>query len=391
MTPCKVTVAYYLLLATYYKLMNLPKITDLDIKNKRVLVRADLDVPLKETINSDKSRSFEILDDSRLRTMVKTVRYLVDSGARDILIIGHIGRFEGENTGISTGALWGRISELIDRGTTSFWPDISEGLPGELNIEEDGKIGLMENLRMWKFEEENSQEFAKRLASGADLYVNEAFASSHRLHASIAALPFQFKSKFKSKSKNSTAVGFHFQKEVENLSKVIENPKRPLVVLISGIKRDKVKMAKELTKIADKVLVGGKLPKYFGDTKVDPEKMVMADLTFEGFDITLNSIERFKKEIKEAGTIVLAGVLGKYEDEGHRQGTKEVFTAVAESNAFKIAGGGDTEAALTMLSLTSKFDWISVGGGAMLEFLASGTLPGIEALKKRANINVERR
>lgn len=372
-------------------LAKIPKITDLDIKGKRVVVRADLDIPLKETTNPDKSRSFEILDDSRLRTMVDTVRYLVDGGARDILIIGHIGRFEGDNMGISTGAVYGRISKLIDRGTTSFWPDYLEGLPGPLNVEEDGKIGLLENLRMWRFEEENDLDFAKTLAAKVDIYINEAFASSHRKHASIVTLPQQFKSPAKQgqalPEKSSVAAGFHFIKEVENLSKITENPKRPLVVLLSGIKEDKVQMAMDLTKIADRVLVGGRLPllfeqklPIFNSQFSNKEKLVVANLIPDKEDITIHSIEKFKKEIAKAGTIVLAGVLGKYEDEGHRQGTKEIFQAVADSKAFKIAGGGDTLNVISMLELRDKFNWISVGGGAMIEFLIKGTLPGIEAL-----------
>jgi phosphoglycerate kinase len=132
-------------------------------------------------------------------------------------------------------------------------------------------------------------------------------------------------------------------------------------------------------------LVGGRLPEYFGDNglesvRLQNGKLVIGNLNMDKGDITLHTIERFKEEIGRAGTIVLAGVLGKYEDEGHRQGTKEIFEAVANSGAYKVAGGGDTEAALTIFNLTDKFDWISVGGGAMLEFLAKGTLPGIQAL-----------
>lgn len=331
--------------------MDLPKLSEEKVKGKNVLLRLDLDVGV---------------DTSRIESAKDTLNFLVENSAK-IIIIGHKGRPNG-----------GRDDSLSLEGLT---PVLSKLIAKEVIFEGEGQVVLKENLRFDPGEETNDENFARELASLADFYVNEAFAVSHRPHASIVGVP-----KFL-----PHAAGFRFTQEVENLSKVIENPKRPVIVLISGIKEDKVEMAKALAGKADKILVGGRLPKYFGDTKADPGKMMIADLTFDGFDITLNSIERFKKEIKEAGTIVLAGVLGKYEDEGHRQGTKEVFTAVAESNAFKIAGGGDTEAALTMLSLTSKFDWISVGGGAMLEFLASGTLPGIEALKKRANINVERR
>ena len=320
--------------------MNLPKISDLDIAGKRVLLRLDLDVGV---------------DTSRIESAKGTLNFLVENSAK-IIIIGHKGRpNEGQDESLSLKGLTPVLSKLIAK---------------EVIFEGEGQVVLKENLRFDPGEEGNDENFARALASLADVYVNEAFAASHRTHASIVGVP-KFLPHF---------AGFRFLGEVENLSKVRENPRRPLVVLISGIKEDKVKMAKELTNIADKVLVGGKLPKYFGDTKVDPEKMMIADLTLDSFDITLNSIARFKKEIEKAGTIVLAGVLGKYEEEGHRQGTKEVFAAVAKTPAFKVAGGGDTEAALTILGLTDKFDWISVGGGAMLEFLSKGTLPGIGAL-----------
>lgn len=331
--------------------MNLPKVSDLDIVGKRVLLRLDLDVGT---------------DISRIESAKETLNFLVENSAKTI-IIGHKGRPEGT-----------RIESLSLKGLT---PVLSNLIGQEVIFEGEGNIVLKENLRFDPGEEKNDETFAKELASLGQFYVNEAFAVSHRPHASIVGVPKYL----------PHAPGFRFIEEVANLSKVTESPKRPVIVLISGIKEDKVEMAKALAEKVDKVLVGGKLPKYFGERNPNPEKLMIADLTFDGFDITLNSSERFKTEIAKAGTIVLAGVLGKYEEEGYRQGTKEVFRAVSQASAYKVAGGGDTEAALTMLGLTKKFDWISVGGGAMLEFLASGTLPGIEALKKGANINVERR
>ena len=331
--------------------MNFPKLSEENVKGKSVLLRLDLDVGI---------------DTSRIESAKETLNFLAENSAKTI-IIGHKGRPNGV-----------KVDSLSLKGLT---PALSKLIAKEVIFEGEGRVILKENLRFGPGEETNDENFAKKLASLADVYVNEAFAVSHRDHASIVGVP-----KFL-----PHLAGFRFLGEIENLSKVRESPKRPVVVLISGIKEDKVEMAKELAEKVDKVLVGGKLPKYFGEGNPNPEKLMIADLTFDGFDITLNSSERFKAEIAKAGTIVLAGVLGKYEEEGYRQGTIDVFRAVSQASAYKVAGGGDTEAALTMLGLTSKFDWISVGGGAMLEFLASGTLPGIEALKKRANVNVERR
>lgn len=177
-------------------------------------------------------------------------------------------------------------------------------------------------------------------------------------------------------------MGIRFQQEIENLSKVISDPKRPVVMTISGIKEDKLSYIEPFCKFTDKLLIGGKLPDLLHQEVYENEKIIVADLIADREDITIHSIEKFENEIINARTIVVSGPLGKFEDEGHRQGTERVLrSVVANKNAFKLAGGGDTERALQTLNLTGGFDWISVGGGAMLEFLANGTLPGIEALK----------
>lgn len=308
--------------------MNLPKASDLDVEGKRVLLRMDLDVPEN--------------DFTRLEAAKETLDYLKGKSA-DIIVIGHRGRPGGK-------------------------PDGSLSLKPFQKFFDKWGARVEENLRFDPGEEKNDPEFAAKLASLGDVYVNESFANSHRNHASIVGLPKIL----------PHAAGFRFIKEMEHLGKEFQ---KPVVVLISGIKEDKVEMAKKLSEVYNKVLVGGRLPEYFGENSNN--KLLIANLIQDKEDITMNSIDKFKEEIKKAGTIVLAGVIGKYEDEGHRQGTKEVFEAVAVSSAYKIAGGGDTEAALTMFDLTDKFDWISVGGGAMLEFIIYKTLPGIEALSER--------
>jgi phosphoglycerate kinase len=319
--------------------MILPSVRDQDVTGKRVLLRADLDVPEKE--------------DFRFEAMVPTLKLLSEKGA-EIIIIGHRGRPDGKT-----------VEELRVAPIRQRLEKIADGI----------KFNILENLRFDSGEEVNDLEFAKKLAENGDLYVNEAFAVSHRSHASIVSLPKLL----------PHSAGLRFVAEVENLSKILESPKKPVVAIVSGIKKDKVEMARLLAKKVDKVLVGGRLPEFFGDNTdsirmQDGENLLIANLIMDKEDITLNSIDKFKEEIAKAGTIVLAGVLGKYEDEGHLQGTREIFQAVASSSAFKVAGGGDTEAALNMFKLMDKFDWVSVGGGAMLEFLAKGTLPAIVAL-----------
>jgi phosphoglycerate kinase len=318
--------------------MDLPKITGLDVAGKRVLLRLDLDTKPDE-------------NDLRIKAAKETLDYLYSQKAK-IVIIAHKGRPNG------------KVDESLSlkpfEPLFSYW-----------------QAEVKENLRFNPGEEANDENYAREIGSWGDVYINEAFASSHREHASIVSIPKLL----------PHAAGYHFLSEVENLSKVFD-PKRPLVFVISGIKEDKLPFVKEFEKFADKVLVGGRLPDYMGDEKLvsvrsrgEGEKVIVGNLIMDKEDITIHTIERFEKELGKAMTVVLSGPLGKYEDEGHRQGTERVFKAVAESGAFKIAGGGDTEIALTLLNLEEEFDWISVGGGAMLEFLAKRTLPGIKALE----------
>lgn len=337
--------------------MNLPKLTDFDVSGKRVLVRLDLDVD----------------DDySRLEFAEETLDFLVGNMAKTI-IIGHKGRPEGEKIPeLSLAPLAAVLGGVVGERVNFFHDVTGYEVKKKVEALSEGEILLLENLRFEKGEEENDEGFAKNLADLGEIYVNEAFAVSHRPHTSIVGVPRFL----------PHAAGFRFVSEVETLRKVLETPQRPVVLVIGGIKEDKVEYIKNFTRTADKILVGGRLPIYFGEENPDPDKVIMAKLTPDTEDITLNTIERFKEEIAKAGTIVVAGVQGKYEDEGHRQGTLEVFNAIAASKAFRIAGGGDAEAAITEFGLNSTFDWISVGGGAMLEFLTKGTLPGIEALKE---------
>lgn len=335
--------------------MNLPGLSDINVASKRVLVRIDLDVDE---------------DYSRLEFAESTLDFLLEKMAK-LIIIGHKGRPEGKVVPELSLAPLAQVLGGVVGEKVNFVNDIT-GLEAQKKAQNlpDGEILLLENLRFDLGEEQNSVTFAKNLSALGEVYVNEAFADSHRSHASIVGIP-----KFL-----PHAFGFRFVKEIETLSKVFEMPRRPVVLVIGGIKKDKVDYIKDFKKIADKILVGGLLPIYFKDVNPDPSKIIMAELTPDTEDITINTIEKFKEEIAKAGTIVAAGVQGKYEDINHRQGTQEVFNAIAESSAFKVAGGGDAEAAITEFGLNDKFDWISVGGGAMLEFLAKRTLPGIEAL-----------
>ncbi len=344
--------------------MNLPKLEDFDFRGKKVLVRADLDVPLKGGI---------IEDSSRIQEALPTIQYLLDHAAK-VILLGHLGRPEGkvveelrmrpvalklmELLGVEIKPLGAKLAKLEFRNEKTEIYLLSENLK------------LLENLRFFPGEESNDPELAKELALLGDFYVNEAFATSHREHTSIVGVPKLL----------PHAAGFHFVSEVENLSKAIENPKKPLVLVIGGAKPEtKLPLALEFAKKADLVLVGGALVKK--KNQENPPNVLFAILTNDGFDIEEESIKKFSDIIKTAGTIIWSGPMGKYEEERWSAGTKGIVQAVAECPGFKLVGGGDTIAALKKFNLLDKMDYVSTAGGAMLEFLARGTLPGIEALK----------
>lgn len=323
--------------------MELPSLEALDVDGKRALVRVDLDYSDISTGNK------------RQEALFKTVEYLKEKVSR-LVLLGHRGRPGGKEV----------ESLSLKPASKSF----EEFLKKKWGSEAVKKLNMfiMENLRFNPGEEANDERFAEHLAEEGDVYINEAFASSHREHASIVTLPKLL----------PHAAGFHFKEEVENLTQVLENPKRPLTVVIGGAKKDKLKYIDDFKKFSDKVLIAGKLPDYLGEK--EDEKVTVAKLLPDKEDITIHSIEKFEKAISESKTIVVSGPMGKFEGKGHRQGTERVMKAIAKASAFKVAGGGDTERAISALGLQDKFDWISVGGGAMLEFLAKRTLPGIEAL-----------
>jgi phosphoglycerate kinase len=304
--------------------MQLPRLEDLPVSGKKVLMRADLDT------------------EYRLQALIPTLDYLFKNKA-EIILLGHKGRPGGKVAkDLSLKPLEARFRK---------W-----------------QVRVEENLRFDPGEEANDESFARQLAKKGDVYVNEAFGASHREHASIVTLPKLL----------PHAAGFRFQKEVENLSRVFENSKRPVLVIVGGLKKDKLDYIKDFKKFADKILIAGRLPEYL--QKVSDEKLLIANLLPDKEDITVRSIEKFEEEIAKAGTLVVSGPMGKFEEEDHKQGTERVFKAVADPSAFKIAGGGETQKAISMFGLEDKFNWISVGGGAMLEFLAKRTLPGIQAL-----------
>jgi len=355
--------------------VSFPKLTDYPLTNfsgRRVLVRVDYNVPLEE-----KGGKIVVVDDSRIRFSMETLKFLLDAGAR-IILLSHLGDPGGKvKEELSLAPVAQKLNELAFglagyKKKVKFCPRILGRQPQtairELN---KGEILVLENLRFYPGEEGNDPVFAKRLAKLGDFYLNEAFSCSHRAHASIVGLPKLL----------PAAAGFHFCQEEEILRKVRFSPQRPVVLVVGGVKEDKIEAAKEMASWVDKVLVGGKIVQSSSFKVQSSKKIILGKLRKDGEDLSRETIAQFSQELRKAGTAIFAGPVSNT-SKGFFEGTRALFEAALSGEAFVLAGGGDTEAALTKLGLTDRIDYISAGGGAMLAYLAKGTLPGIEALEK---------
>jgi len=369
---------------------------DFDFIDKRIILRADLDVPLDNG---------KIVDDFRLRTALATIKVILKQ-CRQLIIIGHAGRPNGPDSKLSLKSVAERFQALLGDEITFLDDCVQESLP-------DSNIILLENLRFHKEEEENNEEFAKKLASYADIYVNEAFAVSHREHASIVGIPKHLPG----------CIGYQFEKELKFLK--IENPERPFVAIIGGAKLEtKLPCIAHLLGKVDNILLGGAMIFTFykakgydvgksliderrvADAKTllnDPKLILPKDVMIAdnpeskearvvqadkipsdkiGLDIGPASIEEFKQILNRARVIVWNGPLGYYENEVFAKATKDIAEALANLQpACTIIGGGDTAAVVDKLGIADKFTHVSTGGGSSLRLLGGKSLPGLDALK----------
>jgi phosphoglycerate kinase len=335
--------------------MKLPDIRSIDSKNKRVFLRLDLDVYLENG---------QILDDARLWATWDTAQFLVEQGSQ-VIIAGHLGRPKGAD---KQGTLI-PIAQWYERRLNLT---LSEAKIGEFKGWKFGEqVSILENLRFYPGEEENNEDFAKKLSQLADIYVNDAFGASHRNHASITGVPKLL----------PHYAGLRLQKEVEELSKVLENPARPLVVVIGGEKIEtKLPLVEKMLRIGDHVLVGGEIATELPANDSHNPKVLIGSLNSGKTDLNDEDIEKFKSVIKTAKTIVWNGPMGVIQKEETQKGTIEIANAITSSPAHTIVGGGNTVGFLKQKGLLEKFSFVSTGGGAMLEFLSGEKLPGLEAL-----------
>ncbi len=349
---------------------------DFNFNGKKVLLRVDFNVPV-----SDEG---EILDDFRIRKAIPTIEYLIKKGAK-IIIMSHLGRpleeiknskskIQNHISKYSLKPISEKLGELLGRPAKFLRDCVGKEVERGISVMKPKGIVFLENLRFYKEEEENNEEFVKELSSLGDIFINDAFSVCHRAHASVVGITQYLPS----------GIGFLLAKEIEILSQIIKEPKRPLLVIIGGKKvEDKVGVIEKFSEIADFLLIGGLAAQEMRAQKMKLKYPSKIFLSQDGNnpDIGKETLEFFKNKIVGAKTIFWSGPLGKIEDEKYQRGSLEIAEAIIESGAFSVAGGGDTVEFITKIGFLDKFNHVSIGGSAMLEFLAGKKLPGIEALQ----------
>lgn len=385
-------------------------IKDIDLKNKTVLVRADFNVPQDDNLN--------ITDDTRIKATLPTIKYILDHNVKKLVLMSHLGRPSGEVVAkYSLKPVAQRLAELLNEPVKFLNDCVGENIKQEISSSKE-RVMLLENLRFHAQEEENDAGFAKQLASLADVFVNDAFGSAHRAHASTEGVAHYLKS----------AAGFLLEREIQYLGNVIENPQKPFMVILGGVKvSDKIGVIENLLSKCNVILIGGGMAYTFlksqgkpiGNSKLEKDKIDLAKSILDkagaakveivlpidhlvvdnidekakteivgenipegkiAVDIGPKTVALFKDKLKSAKTIVWNGPLGIFEMGPFSKGTQEIAKFIGSLNATTIIGGGDTAAAVAKFKLEDKMTHISTGGGASLEFLEGKTLPGIAAL-----------
>ena len=394
--------------------MNKKTVKDIDLKGKKVFVRCDFNVPMDENQN--------ITDNTRIKAALPTIKYLLEQNCK-IILASHLGRPKGEvKPEFSLKPVAKELSKLLGKDIIMANDVIGEDATSKAENLKEGEIMLLENVRFHREETDNDPEFAKKLASMAEIFVNDAFGTAHRAHASTTGIADYIPG----------VAGFLIEKELKFLGNAINNPERPFVAILGGAKvSDKIGVIDSLLDKVDTLMIGGGMAYTFFkaqgynvgnslcevektglalqamekakakgvklllpiDTKVgkefkpDTESKTVAWTEipddWEGFDIGEKTIEMFKKELQNAKTVIWNGPLGLFEFDQFAIGTNEIAKTLADLDATTILGGGDSAAAVTKAGLADKMTHISTGGGASLEFLEGKKLPGIECLQDK--------
>ncbi len=401
---------------------NIVYLDEIDIKNKTLLIRVDFNVPLDQNGN--------ITDDTRIRSVLPTINYCLDEDAK-VVLISHMGRPKGQKVpGLSLLVVAKRLSRLLDKDVKFVNDCMGELAENIVKSASYGDIILLENLRFYSEETKNDEEFGKKLASLCDVYINDAFATAHRSHASNVAVTRYVK---------TCAAGFLVRKELNYFTRAVENPMKPFVAIVGGAKvSGKIEVLSNLADKIDKLIIGGAMSNTFlkalgndvGNSLAEDEMIEYARKTlvkikekgiklylpvdvvvadrfapdaetkvttvqeiprgWMALDIGPATVTLFTEAIQNAKTIVWNGPMGVFEYDAFSRGTFALVSSVANAYALTIVGGGDTDVALHRAGEFAKMSYVSTGGGAFLELLEGKKLPGIEALidcSKKHNLN----
>lgn len=386
---------------------------DIDFENKTVLVRADFNVPQDANLN--------ITDDTRIKATIPTIKYLLGGGAKRIVLMSHLGRPEGKRVDkYSLKPVAVRLKDLLNEPVKFLNDCVGDNIKKEIDGAEE-KVVLLENLRFHAEEEANDSNFAKQLSLLADIFVNDAFGTAHRAHASTEGVGHYLKA----------AAGFLLDKEIKYLGEALQNPERPFMVILGGAKvSDKIGVIENLLPKCDTILIGGGMcytflkaqGKSIGSSKLEKDKIDLARSILEkarqlkkeillpvdnvivdkieenaktdivgeeipegkiAVDIGPKTISLFKNKLKSVKTVVWNGPLGIFEMDAFSNGTREIAEFIGSLKCISIIGGGDTAAAVAKFRQEDKMAHISTGGGASLEYMEGKTLPGIASLSDK--------
>ena len=341
------------------------KIQEAEIENRKVLLRVDLNVAIEDS---------RVKETFKIKAAQKTLNYLLEKKCK-VALISHLGRPDGKkNPEFSLGQIKNDLENILGLRIMFLNDCLSEEKIKVLDDLKEKEILLLENVRFYPGDEENDADFAAKLANGFDIFVNDAFSACHRDHASVTGV-----TKFL-----PSYAGFGLQEEIVEMEKIKNDFTRPAVAIIGGAKIEtKLPVIKFFEEKYDNILVGGKIANEALDQKISfGEKVILPfDFVDDRLDIGPKTLEKFKDVIASAKTIVWNGPTGKFEDEKYAVSTNEVLKYILETDAYKVVGGGETLEVLEKNNAMSQIDFVSTGGGAMLEYLSGKLMPGIEALK----------
>jgi phosphoglycerate kinase len=393
--------------------MKLQTVKDMDLQGKRVLIRVDFNVPLKDG---------EVTDDTRIRSALPTVQYILDQSQSSLVVMSHFGRPKGKkDMTFSMAPIAKRFEQLLGRPVKLASDVVGDAVKAEVSSLKSGEVLLLENVRFYPGEEANDPEFAQQLASFGEVYVNDAFGTAHRAHASTEGVAHYL----------PAAAGFLIEKEVQFFAPLLENPEKPFVAVIGGSKvSSKISVLESLAKTCDAIVIGGGMAYTFlkvqghtiGKSLLEEDYLEVAQSFLDaahqkglrvilpldhvcaeefsesaapvaidgpdipdnliGMDVGPKTLQAVEQELKQARSIVWNGPMGVFEFDAFAHGTEMVANMIADCDGTTVVGGGDSVAAVNKFGLADRIDHVSTGGGASLEFLEGRVLPGIKALEK---------